>query len=380
MLAQKTAIAFACILGLVVGGGAGAQTLESNSPAEDRNLSESDSLTSDSQPIDNESVLPLRDDSEDVRTSYGNSQTLLKPGDRFELTIVGFPELSGAHTVLANGTVQVPMAGEIRVWGLNPNQVVDRVSYLLLPYVKRPQVGITILNIRPSRISVTGQVRRPGPHRLVAPDLPGEDAEVGDAEGFQTLSYALALAGGITPDADLRKIIIRRIQPGEIGRGLNGELPRREIQVNVWEAIRSGDLSADLRIYDGDEIIVPKTTLSASEQQAMLDSTVAPVTIEVQVGGEVRRPGTVQVEPDDGINAAIAAAGGPTDAATRSVYLLRVDEDGQLERQEYTFGEDDSGPLRDGDVVVVDRSATRTVLDFVGRILAPLAIFNNIVD
>lgn len=315
-----------------------------------------------------------------VETTYPADLTLLKPGDRIQITVVGFPELSGEQTVLADGSVQVPMAGNVGVWGLTLMQVTDRVAQSLLPYVRRPQVGVTLISVRPARISVTGEVRRPGIHQVVQPDIAGSEqaAENDNVESFQTVSYALALAGGVTPYADLRNITIRRAEPTFVGIGNREQTSQTEIKVNLWEAIQDGNLSSDIRVYDGDEIIVPiATTVHNVEQQALLNSTIAPTTINVQVAGEVRAPGSVQIRAADGINAAIAAAGGPTDAADIDpVYLLRMTPDGQVIREEYDFAEEDSGPLQEGDVVVVKRSGIRNVLDFIGRLGMPFNILN----
>jgi polysaccharide export outer membrane protein len=319
-----------------------------------------------------------------VEATYPTDLTLLKPGDRIQITVVGFPELSGEQTVLADGSIQVPMAGDVGVWGLTLMQVNDRVTQSLLPYVRRPQVGVTLISVRPARISVTGEVRRPGIHQVVQPDIRGSEeiADNDNVESFQTVSYALVLAGGVTPYADLRNITIRRAEPTFVGIGNRGQTRQTEIKVNLWQAIQDGNLSSDIRVYDGDEIIVPMATaVHTVEQQALLNSTIAPATINVQVAGEVRAPGSVQIRAADGINAAIAAAGGPTDAADIDpVYLLRMTPDGQVIREEYDFAEEDSGPLQDGDVVVVKRSGVRNVLDFIGRLGMPFNLLNLLLD
>ena len=331
-----------------------------------------------------ESVTSPTNDSEPTETLEFSDVTLLKPGDRMELTVIGFPELSGPQTVLADGSVQVPMAGSISVWGLTPAQVTSRIEQSLLPYVRRPQVGLTLLSIRPARVTVSGEVRRPGIYQIVQPDIPGtiDNSETGNVEGFQTISYALILAGGITPNADLRNVTIRRSQPALVSIANRTEETQVEFKINLWDIIQDGDLSSDIRIYDSDEIIVPTAPIvNNADQQALLDSTLAPVSITVQVGGEVRQPGTVQIRPSDGINAAIAAGGGPTDAArTRRVYLLRMMPDGQLVRESYHFGREDSGPLQDGDVVIVQRSNSRRILEFIGRILAPINTIEDFVN
>lgn len=78
----------------------------------------------------------------------------LKAEDRIRLMVAGFPDLSGEHTIATDGTLQLPMAGSIQVGGLTTTEAVARITQSLLPYVRRPQVGITILRRSPLRISV----------------------------------------------------------------------------------------------------------------------------------------------------------------------------------------------------------------------------------
>lgn len=303
--------------------------------------------------------------------------TPLKSGDQVEITVIGFPELSGRQRLTADGAIQLPLAGTIRLGGLTPAQATEQVTIALRPYVRRPQVSVTLLSVRPPRISVTGEVRRPGPHLVVPPDLP--EGEFSDLTGgdFQNLSYALVLAGGVTPSADIRNIVIRRqTQPGTAVPTPALAAPV-ELNVDLWEVIQAGDLEADLRIYDGDEIVVPTAQLSDNEQQTLLTSTVSPTAITVQVAGEVRRPGQVEIAPTANVNTALGAAGGLTNDAKKSISLLRVDDQGQLTQQDLEYGED-SGPLRDGDVILVERKRSVNILSFLGLLLNPLGRLTNV--
>jgi polysaccharide export outer membrane protein len=323
-------------------------------------------------------------DSLEVRRSETltvGDQTLLKPGDRIIVTVPGFPELSGPQTILADGSIQLQMAGQIRLWGLTPAQASEQIAAALRPYIRYPQVGIALVGLRPGRVLIAGEVRQPGIHQLVQPDVPGDNATDVNIEGYQTLSYALELAGGLRPNADLRNITVRRFHTDTDSRPGLSNASREEIKINLWQALQEGDLSADIRIYDNDEIIVPTApTINPGEQQVFLDSTFAPESVLVQVGGDVRNPGNVLVRPNDGLNAAIAAAGGLADGASNNVYLLRLSPEGTLIREEYRFGEEDSGPLLDGDIIIAERSLGRRTLEFFGRLAAPVGILRILLD
>ncbi|MEB3219578.1 MAG: SLBB domain-containing protein [Nostocales cyanobacterium 94392] len=305
----------------------------------------------------------------------------LKSGDRLRLTIIGFPDLSGEQLILSDGTLQVGMAGYIDIAGLTPAQATSKITDALRPYLRYPQVGLTVISYRPPRISITGEVRRPGPYLMVSASPqetnPNNSTSL-ENSNVQTLSQVLMLAGGVTPNADLRNIVIRRTQPSiqETTNKLvnpKTEATKTDLQVNLWNTIQSGNLSADVRVYDGDEIIVPTAQLSGSDQQRLLASTIAPSAITVQVAGEVQRPGSVQVSPKVGVSGAVAAAGGLTDKARRkSLTLLRLSPEGRIIHQTFAFGAD-SPPLMEGDVVVVEQSSVHKTLDIIGKIFSPLS-------
>jgi polysaccharide biosynthesis/export protein len=304
-----------------------------------------------------------------VERSTNQPLSRLKSGDRIRLTVTGFPEFSGEQLIMADGTLQFPLAGAVAIAGQTPAEAVATITTALQPYIRRPQVGLAILSVRPPRISVIGEVLRPGPRPFTPPDLQEVEnsLELGN-ETFQTVSYALVLAGGVTPNADIRNITIRRLVPNPQDPS---QATRTEIKVDLWNAIQTGELDYDPQVIDGDEILVPTAQVSSADQQQLLSSTIAPNLITVRVAGSVRNAGSVEISPSDGVNEAIAAAGGLTNDASDNLTLLRVAPDGTLDRREVAFGES-SEPLRNGDVIVASRSSFDSVLDAVGTLLSPI--------
>jgi len=299
-------------------------------------------------------------------------QNLLKSGDRIDITVLGFPDLSKEQIILSDGTIQLPLVGSVSVRGLTIAQVGTQLTETLRPYVRRPQVSVSLVSIRPLRVSVTGEVRRPGPLVVTPPDSTGTQlTDVTDGEVY-TLSYALVLAGGLTPNADLRNIVIRRKAITSLAIASRSD--KSEMHVNLWQILQSGTLSSDLRLQDEDEIVVPTAVLSSADQQQLLSSSLAPKTISIQVAGEVSRPGQISIAPNADVSTAVAAAGGIVSGGVRSrIRLLRMASNGQLEQQTFRFGEA-SMPLRDGDVIVVEKKTTQQILDFFGQVVNPLSI------
>lgn len=303
----------------------------------------------------------------------------LKPGDRLRLTVVGFPEVSGEQTIMADGGLQIPLAGYVNVWGLTPNQAADEISVALEPYIRRPRVSLAIGSFSPTRVSVTGAVVKSGPLVL--------DTPAASLNGAGTLSEALSLAGGVMSNADLSNITIRRNvytasnMSGSVA--FASEKAADEIRVDLWQAIQEGDLAVDIPVYDGDEILVPVAQTTGLEQQILLSSSVAPVAIAINVGGEVNRPGIVEVPPSSNVSSAVAAAGGISpDGTAKNIVLLRTSPDGTIESSVYNLGED-SIVLNHGDSIIVsrsNRSEASQLLNIVSQVLSPFSLLFRAFD
>jgi len=213
-------------------------------------------------------------------------------------------------------------------------------------------------------VALVGEVRRPGAYKL-GPD--------GQSIGHPTLTRALQLAGGITPAADLQHIEIRR--PTRSGQ-------EQVIPINLWDVVRSGDLSQDLVLQQGDRVIVPTATALTPEETVQLAAAnVSPDKIRVSVAGEVISPGALQLSPDTTLNQAILSAGGFNPRANRSVDLVRLNPDGTVTRTaivvdlSQNVNADDNPILRDGDVILARRSGLASVTDSLGQVgdfLSPL--------
>ena len=296
----------------------------------------------------------------------------LKSGDRIRLTVVGFPDMSGEQIILSDGTIQLPMVGPISITGLSPGSASEAITTALTPYVRRPQISIVLLALSPLRINVIGEVLQPGPRTLEPSKNQTNSFGIPTISPI-TLSDAVSTAGGITPNADLRNVIIRRttLRSSRLGTALVAT--RSEVKVDLWQVLQNGDLSGDPRLNYGDEIIIPTATLTNPDQQSLLKSTFAPTRIRVQVAGEVQKAGQVEIAPSSTVSIAIAAAGGPTRyAKSNDIVLYRNLPDGRVEAQKFSFGKE-SIALRDGDVIVVGERGSSKVLDFLGRLMNPIA-------
>lgn len=171
-----------------------------------------------------------------VRQSQGaleapTDKTTLGPGDRFRLQIVGEKDLPTDYQVGADGTVTLPYVQSLEVAGLEPNEVAALVRTRLVEskVLTDPSVIVTVLEYGSKRVTVLGQVQKPGSFQL---------------EPGMTLLQALSLAGGLTSLANVARVNLTRTSSGKA----------TTVVVNI-EAIYEGEVE-DVPLQPGDRVFV----------------------------------------------------------------------------------------------------------------------------
>jgi len=106
--------------------------------------------------------------------------------------------VSAGYVVEADGTIQFPQLGKIKVVGMLRKQLIDMLTPLLAKYVTDPVVTVQFLNFK---VTVLGEVAQPG--TLNIPD------------GKVTLVEAIGLAGDLTLTARRDNITVIREKNGE---------------------------------------------------------------------------------------------------------------------------------------------------------------------
>src|SRR4051794_38941379 len=73
------------------------------------------------------------------------ADTSLGVGDTFEVRVYGEPDLSGTFRVGAEGTITFPLAGVIKVEGLDPQTIAKRIGERLGDGILRnPQITVLV--------------------------------------------------------------------------------------------------------------------------------------------------------------------------------------------------------------------------------------------
>ncbi|MGL5132450.1 MAG: polysaccharide biosynthesis/export family protein, partial [Planktothrix sp.] len=219
---------------------------------------------------------------------------------------------------------------------------------------------------------------RPGAYSLSqqggATDTTGGNTAVAVTTNLPTITRALQTAGGITNVADIRNIEVQRITRTGV----------QTTTVNLWELLQSGDINQDVFLQEGDTIIVPTADdIAATDLQKIASASFSPSTITVNVVGEVKSPGLIQIPPNRPLNQALLSAGGfeNTRANKRSVELIRLNPNGSVTRRtidvDFELGnaQENNPVLHNNDVIIVRRSFVTRIGDGGSSLLQPIQNF-----
>jgi len=307
-----------------------------------------------------------------------NDAYLLGPGDGLELKFFTATELSGPVEVLSDGSASLPLLGSVRLLGLTLSQANLWLEALYRLQLLRPELQLSLVRPRPLRVALVGEVERPGLYTLSTSETSNTEAKV-SITGLPTVVDAIQKAGGITPLADLRAVVLQRRLPGETA-GF------KRARLDLLALVREGDQQQNPLLFDGDTIRVDRTLEPVAEAIELASTTLSPSTIQVNVVGEVVRPGSVSLPANTPLVQAVLAAGGPNSwrANKGQVELVRINRNGSASRERFKLdlGQGASNsknpPLRDGDTVLVNRSGFAAASDAITAVGAPLTSLANI--
>jgi polysaccharide export outer membrane protein len=154
-------------------------------------------------------------------------------GDVLEITVWKNQDLSVTVPVRPDGRISMPLLGDVQAAGMTPLALRQTLTDGLKEYVTAPGVSVVVKEINSQKVFVTGEVAHPGSF---------------DLRPRTKVMQALALAGGLTPYAKGRVVLLRDARDGAGDH-------RFEIDL---KSILSGKRPADnLILQPGDTLVVP---------------------------------------------------------------------------------------------------------------------------
>ena len=242
-------------------------------------------------------------------------------GDVLEINVFGNDDLSRVPTVQTNGSVSLPLLGEVQVSGLTVAEVKRKVTNLLAKdYLINPQVEVKVKDYQSQYISVVGEVNSPGRKPI---------------RGRMRLLDALLESGGFKTTSSGEVMITRTDGSFEDGK--------KAVTVRISSSATIQDqINLELRLKNGDIVsALPKAF--------------------VTVDGEVNKPGRYAIEADLTVTGAVSLAGGRTRFGSGDVKVRRTDPATgkvkiiQVDLKDVQNGKKPDVPLLSNDVVTVGR-------------------------
>ena len=245
----------------------------------------------------------------------------LGPGDEVIIDIWGASQNTIRQQISPEGTINIQKIGPVNLSGMTVSAANDYLKNALnkiyngLNNTTDPtsDIRLTLGNIRTIQINVMGEVVLPGTYAL---------------SSFSTVFHALYRAGGVSDIGSLRNVQLVR----------NG---KNIATIDVYEFIMKGNTQDDIRLQEGDVVIVPAYD------------------VLVKISGKVKRPMRFEMKKDENLATLIKYAGGfEADAYTRSLRVVR--QNGE-EYEVNTVKDIDYNiyKMRNGDVVTAEAILNR---------------------
>lgn len=234
---------------------------------------------------------------------------ILGPEDELNVDMFGSSVQAYKLKVSPEGTVRLENSGPILVSGLTVDEARSKIASRLKQLYSMPGVGIqvTLGNIRSIRVTITGEVIRPGSYSV---------------SSLATVFNAIYQSGGPNTNGSFRTIKLRR----------NNKIIR---SIDLYDFLLNGDEKDNVGLRDQDVIVFPDYAA------------------RVEMRGEVRRPLIFETKPGETLKDVMRFAGGFTDQAYSATLSIRRNTSKELKIINVSRESFDGFELQNGDKITV---------------------------
>ncbi len=176
---------------------------------------------------------PTVDASErDVSRSAALDVYRIGPEDMLHISVWKNEAMSRTVVVRPDGKISLPLLNDLQAAGRTPLEIRDSLIKRLAEYAPTPEVSVIVLEVRSFKVSVIGEVSRPGRYEV---------------KSWTTVLDGLAMAGGFSQFASRPRIVV--VRPA-------GKRMKR-IPFNYNTVIADGGEQENFYLQPGDIIVVP---------------------------------------------------------------------------------------------------------------------------
>lgn len=334
---------------------------------------------------------------------FPQSNYIIAPGDALSIVVSrDYPELNTTSVIDGEGTISLPLINRVYVEGLTLTELKKLLTKSFSEYVKYPALQIQIINYRPIKILVDGEVNQPGLYVLKGSQKPNSFNSASNRsnldsvfnfdnsnETFKSFSTnarlvpnevsvyfprvfdAIRASGGVTQYSDLSNITVIRKNKLSDGGG------KIMTTLNFLDAISNGDSSQNIRIYDDDIIKIKKLDKPNPKLLGFaIRSNLNPKYIRVFVSGMVNDSGIKTLTKSSTLNDAIDIAGG-SKVLRGPVRYVSFNSDGSIEKRNISYrrrnkrGNLNNPYLKDGDLIIIGTSILSNTTEFIKEVTSP---------
>lgn len=333
------------------------------------------------------------------------TEYLLGPGDTLFINFTRTPIFSGLYTINPEGLITLPELNKFEVKNISVEELEKTINQKYTEFIYKPEILVTIQSYRNVNVYIRGAVMKPGLYTFAQGGVSNQgsilksnftnenllkssttnDFAGGVIQTFKmtTIYDVIKAAKGFNSYADLENVTVIRNNSQEKGGG------KISANVNLLSLLLEGDISQNIRIYDGDNILI-KDGISINEQIVNLNRTnISPETLSVYVSGNVFSSGRIDLKQGSSLLQALAAAGGKKNL-TGSVEFLRFNIDGSVEKRKFKI--DNKAPINsaknpillEGDIINVEKSllgkTTAALNEISNPVITSLTLYNIFTD
>lgn len=256
----------------------------------------------------------------------------LGPGDEVIVDIFGVNQATIRQHITPEGNINVDVLGPLYISGMTIDEADSYLKKRLSKIYgglngRSTDIKLTLGQIRSIQVNVLGSVVQPGTYRV---------------SSFSTVMHVLYRVGGVVNPGTLRSIRINRA-----GQTIG--------EIDLYKFLIDGDLSSDIRLEEGDVILVQ------------------PYKARVEIQGEVRRSMTFEVKDGETLSDLIRYAGGFTTTALQDNVTVTRRDGVSFHVYSLSLSDFDSFTLKDGDQIEVGHltSLVQNRLEINGSVFNP---------
>lgn len=171
-----------------------------------------------------------------------NEAYRVQPGDSVEIQYRYTPEFNAKAIIQPDGNISIPIAGMVHIGGLSLADAREAIAAKAAERLRDPEVIVLLTDFVKPTFTVAGEVAKPGRY---------------DLRGGMSAVDAVAVSGGFKDSSKHSQVILVR--------RLNDEFADVRV-INMKKVMTAEGMREDLRLQNGDLLIVPQNLVSKMER------------------------------------------------------------------------------------------------------------------